>query len=79
MDRQLLGGLRLRQHHTWQDADVPVTLGTDLGLARLLKPCVLVRSVVDDEIEDELDTASVALLDELVHVSDGAVGRVDES
>ncbi len=33
--------------------------------------------MIDDEIEDEPDSAGVALLDELVHIGDGSVGRVD--
>ncbi|KAI3485398.1 hypothetical protein L1887_51321 [Cichorium endivia] len=57
--------------------DVPVALAALLGRARVFEPGMLVRGVVYDEVEDELDAARVTLGDELVHVSDGAVGRVD--
>jgi hypothetical protein len=58
--------------------DVVVALAAALGRAsRALEPRVLVRGVVDDELDDDADAARVPRLDEVAEVVDRAVGGVD--
>ena len=57
--------------------DVPVALGVVAAGARLDEPRMLVGAVVRDPVEDDLDGARVALLDQLVEVVEGAEDRVD--
>ena len=46
-------------------------------LARLLEPGMLVRGVVDDEIDEHADAALLGAVGELDEVAEGAVARID--
>ena len=57
--------------------DVPVPLGVILGRSGLLEPLVLVRGVVDDQVEYDAHAAFVDLVDEVLAVLHRAVWPVD--
>ena len=57
--------------------DVPVAMVRGRGGARFLKPKVLIGSVIDDEIDDDLHPAPVRLVHELDEIPIRAVARVD--
>lgn len=65
--RVVLGGL----------PDVPVSLWVGLGGSGLLEPLVGRRSVVDDQVQDQLHAAGVDLGNQLVHVLESSVLGVD--
>jgi hypothetical protein len=57
--------------------DVPVTLRIILRPAAFDKPCMLVRRVVRDEIEDHLDPARMRLRNQPLEIRQRAEDRID--
>ncbi len=57
--------------------DVPIMLGVGAGAGGFDEPLVLVGGVVEDHVQDDADVALLALGDEVVHVGEGAVLRVN--
>ena len=57
--------------------DIPVAIGRILVAPRLAKPGMLVRGVVDDEIDDDADAALLAAMGEFDEVAERAVARID--
>jgi hypothetical protein len=76
--------LHARKHHAAIGArwlllrpHVPVAIFRLGILARRLEPGMLVRGVVDDEIDEHADAALLGAVGELDEVADGAVARID--
>ena len=57
--------------------DIPVAMRGILCSARRLEPGVLVRGVVDDEVDDHADAALLAAMGELDEIAERAVARID--
>src|SRR5580765_3553364 len=57
--------------------DVPIALGIVARLARLLEPGMLIGSVVQNQFDDDTDTALVGGLEECLKIFEIAVTGVD--
>ncbi len=57
--------------------DVPVMLGIGAGAGGVDEPLVFVRGVVENHVEDDADVSFFAFGDEMVHIGDGAVLRIN--
>jgi hypothetical protein len=57
---------------------IEVALGTaGRRAAGALEPRVLVRGVVDDQLDDDADAAGMRLFDKVAEIVERAVGRMD--
>lgn len=57
--------------------EVPISLRIFFRAARLLKPFVLIRSMVDNEIHEKFDLITPQLVDEPLHIIQCPIWRVD--
>lgn len=60
----------------WRLPHIPIGLRVRLVASALLKPGVLVRGVVDDQVEQQLHVAGVNLADQVVHIGERPVLRI---
>src|SRR3954467_9655855 len=51
--------------------------GTWLGVTRLLKPFMLIRRMVDNQLCDDTEIAPVCFSQEVLEVAQGAIGRMN--
>ena len=76
--------LHARKHHAlagigWLlvGPDIPIAIWRILGASCLPKPGMRIRSVVDDEIDDDADAALLATMGELDEVAERAISWID--
>lgn len=57
--------------------NVPISFRVVLGLLRFLKPCMLVRRMIDDKIKDYSHASRMSLGNEVFHIFDCAIWSID--